>query len=734
MSLMLVTEWLVSSGFHYVCYERERGFAEEEQLLPSKADESGPFLVAQVHHLKNVTEGESSSQTTAPNLCPCTVLALRPNNVSAFSVYLATKSAVNQFNTFNERGFAEEEQLLPSKADEPGPFLVAQVHHLQNVTEGESFSQTTAPNLCPCTVLALNRQNNTNYVEDVCTVLSCLHWCTLESDNLLSVGNCVDRAVKEVLVGFLNLKMFGSGTKKWFVKKPKRQQQGPGRRPCTRKKKRWTAKILKQHKQKILSELDVNAVLPRLVYDKVFSLGEYKEILGQESNKKRTEIFLDHLCSKEPAAFCSFCSVLEETVKEAFLMYDSKVSMARAVPVVRPWALTHTDRLTETDQHTQHSTIAAHTAKAITEPPQQMQYAKKEISGGQYHGELPEIHNCYAAGSGGDRLQQRTLSSTQEAFLVSMNLSADDDDDDDDVMQVGKKRRGGGVNRTRNVAKHKCVQYRSFRQKHPPNKCVVWYRAVISSAVPSFDRIHPSPTAGSITAASSASTIQGKPSLRRIKGRIHRSKSLDSIDLLDSNAVCAIEENLLTYPNSNAADGSNGPPYRPVRGRLFPCDEAMDVHEDGSGELDLNDEHREMVEGDECDSEVKLAMRDACEGCMRDPTGCNDGMTDVGCVSEGCDTGARPVYVSSDGTYGRIMFSPYLLLGSLVPELAVARTATQSQSDKTHNRRMLDSCCCCPCGRCGRRLHPCPQPPDKVEWFLPGEPVTVTAAVKAAEE
>ncbi|KAG5839379.1 hypothetical protein ANANG_G00204370 [Anguilla anguilla] len=28
---------------------------------------------------------------------------------------------------------------------------------------------------------------------------------------------------------------------------------------------------------------------------------------------------------------------------------------------------------------------------------------------------------------------------------------------------------------------------------------------------------------------------QGRPSLRRIKGRIHRSKSLDSVDLLDSN-------------------------------------------------------------------------------------------------------------------------------------------------------------------------------------------------------
>lgn len=52
-------------------------------------------------------------------------------------------------------------------------------------------------------------------------------------------------------------------------------------------------------------------------------------------------------------------------------------------------------------------------------------------SGGQYHGELPEIHYCNAAGSGGDCRQQRTLSSTQEAYVVSMNLGADDGDDDD---------------------------------------------------------------------------------------------------------------------------------------------------------------------------------------------------------------------------------------------------------------------------------------------------------------
>ncbi|CAL8325659.1 unnamed protein product [Gadus morhua 'NCC'] len=56
--------------------------------------------------------------------------------------------------------------------------------------------------------------------------------------------------------------------------------------------------------------------------------------------------------------------------------------------------------------------------------------------------------------------------------------------------------------------------------------------------------IHPSPTAGSITASSSTSTLQGKPSLRRIKGRIHRSKSLDSIDLLDAHST-AMEETVI---------------------------------------------------------------------------------------------------------------------------------------------------------------------------------------------
>ena len=64
-------------------------------------------------------------------------------------------------------------------------------------------------------------------------------------------------------------------------------------------------------------------------------------------------------------------------------------------------------------------------------------------------------------------------------------------------------------------------------------------------------RIHPSPTAGSITASSSTSTLQGKPSLRRIKGRIHRSKSLDSIDLLDAHVSADMVKPPLCYNSSS---------------------------------------------------------------------------------------------------------------------------------------------------------------------------------------
>ncbi|XP_051754711.1 tight junction protein ZO-1 isoform X15 [Ctenopharyngodon idella] len=50
--------------------------------------------------------------------------------------------------------------------------------------------------------------------------------------------------------------------------------------------------------------------------------------------------------------------------------------------------------------------------------------------------------------------------------------------------------------------------------------------------------------AASAATAPAAAASQGKPSLRRIKGRIHRSKSLDSIDLLDCNST-TMEETVI---------------------------------------------------------------------------------------------------------------------------------------------------------------------------------------------
>ncbi|XP_016318967.1 tight junction protein ZO-1-like isoform X9 [Sinocyclocheilus anshuiensis] len=54
----------------------------------------------------------------------------------------------------------------------------------------------------------------------------------------------------------------------------------------------------------------------------------------------------------------------------------------------------------------------------------------------------------------------------------------------------------------------------------------------------------PAASAASAATLPAAAASQGKPSLRRIKGRIHRSKSLDSIDLLDCNST-TMEETVI---------------------------------------------------------------------------------------------------------------------------------------------------------------------------------------------
>ncbi|XP_073724941.1 tight junction protein 1 isoform X9 [Misgurnus anguillicaudatus] len=238
--------------------------------------------------------------------------------------------------------------------------------------------------------------------------------------------------------------MFGSDSKKWFIKKNTRQRN-KGKKPANRRKKK-VAKILKQNREMILKELDVNKVLPYLVYDKVFSLGEYKEILSQDSGKKQTELFLDQLSQKGPNAFKDFCSVLEEACPHLLTCF----------------LLDCEDGSSE---------------------------------GNTKQGQTKAFHS-----------QANVPSKRQEtACFLSMYT--------DPLFD------------TRIFPKHD-------KDKYGP---AVYY--------PKINAYIHTPENISVLDESEGST-HGKPSLRRIKGRIHRSKSLDSIDLLDSNSA-AMEETVI---------------------------------------------------------------------------------------------------------------------------------------------------------------------------------------------
>ncbi|KTG40499.1 hypothetical protein cypCar_00035031, partial [Cyprinus carpio] len=72
-------------------------------------------------------------------------------------------------------------------------------------------------------------------------------------------------------------------------------------------------------------------------------------------------------------------------------------------------------------------------------------------------------------------------------------------------------------------------------------------------------------TAASAVTPPAAAASQGKPSLRRIKGRIHRSKSLDSIDLLDCNAEGHLQSCVVVY----VTDDLDQALFVHIRVRLF---------------------------------------------------------------------------------------------------------------------------------------------------------------------
>ncbi|XP_053345520.1 tight junction protein ZO-1 isoform X6 [Clarias gariepinus] len=238
--------------------------------------------------------------------------------------------------------------------------------------------------------------------------------------------------------------MFRSGMKKCYLKRTKKLKHGERKAGCWKKKK-VAVRLLKQHRELLLNELDVNKVLPYLLYKKVVSLGEYTEIQGQKSGRKRAEIFLDQIVDKGPDAFYSFCSILEE---------------------VSPHLLT--------------CFLLGHEAGSCRQNKKQEQ-------------NLPSN-------------SQENAFSKEEGTVCYPPLYTDPLFD------------------TRIFPKHE-------KDKYGP---AVYY-----------PRIHgfiPTPEISLV--AESEGSVQGKPSLRRIKGRIHRSKSLDSIDLLDSNSA-AMEETVI---------------------------------------------------------------------------------------------------------------------------------------------------------------------------------------------
>uniref|UniRef100_A0A6I8RX29 Zona occludens protein 1 n=1 Tax=Xenopus tropicalis TaxID=8364 RepID=A0A6I8RX29_XENTR len=210
--------------------------------------------------------------------------------------------------------------------------------------------------------------------------------------------------------------MLGMTAKSWIynIAKPLKKEKED--------RKKWRSVILHNHREKILAELDVSKVLSYLVYDKVFSLVEYKDILSHGCSKERAECFLDKLALKGPRAFCAFCSVLEEispNLLSGFLP-DCTDQMHKALSEFQ---------------------VKEKRMRPASELQEHEENESNEMEGNQY---------------GEDRLQE------------------------------------------------------SFNE----------YRVTPSSENPN---------------AAASSTSQGKPSLRRIKGRIHRSKSLDSVDLCDFN-------------------------------------------------------------------------------------------------------------------------------------------------------------------------------------------------------
>ncbi|KAK3763540.1 hypothetical protein RRG08_030581 [Elysia crispata] len=72
------------------------------------------------------------------------------------------------------------------------------------------------------------------------------------------------------------------------------------------------ARLLERVRPKLVQELDINKVFPRLLRRGILTVSEEKQILGPADPKTRTETLLDFLCQKDRNVFADFCKTLEE--------------------------------------------------------------------------------------------------------------------------------------------------------------------------------------------------------------------------------------------------------------------------------------------------------------------------------------------------------------------------------------------------------------------------------------
>lgn len=82
-------------------------------------------------------------------------------------------------------------------------------------------------------------------------------------------------------------------------------------------------RLLERVRSKLVQQLDINKVLPRLLRRGMFSVSEEKEILTPSTPQQRTAVLLDIIAAKNDnkTAFAEFCKTLEECSPQLLTLF-----------------------------------------------------------------------------------------------------------------------------------------------------------------------------------------------------------------------------------------------------------------------------------------------------------------------------------------------------------------------------------------------------------------------------